>query len=221
MGSPGAYTADRAAALSGVPKSTIHWWAREGVLVPSVSARKQRLWSFTDLMALRTIYWLRRRKLSDSGVDVPATSMPAVRAALTSLAKLDLPLWNAGRPSVLVDGQGNVHLRTPHGVQTPEGQVELADVLDLIAPFDTLEGARGPDLYQPRPELRIVPGRLSGSPHIAETRVETRALAALVEDGYSFDDIAALYPYLTSGQVQQAIDLEQQLAKNLSMTAAA
>lgn len=38
MDAVGAYTADRAAALSGVPKSTIHWWARHDVLVPSVSA---------------------------------------------------------------------------------------------------------------------------------------------------------------------------------------
>ena len=220
MGSSGAYTADRAAALSGVPKSTLHWWAREGVLVPSVSATKQRLWSFADLMALRTIYWLRRRKLHDSGVDIPATSMPAVRAALANLAELELPLWKDGRPSVLVDAAGNIHLTTPHGLVTPEGQVEL-DLLDLIAPFETLEGARGPDLYQPRPELRIVPGKLSGSPHIAETRVETRALAALAEDGYSLEDIAKLYPYLALAQIQQALELEQQLAQNLSVPAAA
>jgi len=39
----GVYTAERAAALSGVPKSTIHYWAREGVLAPSVSAEKVKL----------------------------------------------------------------------------------------------------------------------------------------------------------------------------------
>jgi DNA-binding transcriptional MerR regulator len=39
----GAYTADRAAALSGVPKSTIHWWARNDVLVPGVSATRVML----------------------------------------------------------------------------------------------------------------------------------------------------------------------------------
>lgn len=55
MESRGAYTAKRAAALSGVPKSTLHWWARERVLIPSASASKQRSWSFAELMALRTL----------------------------------------------------------------------------------------------------------------------------------------------------------------------
>jgi uncharacterized protein (DUF433 family) len=221
MESLGAYTADRAAALSGVPRSTIHWWARAGVLVPSVSGSKQRLWSFADLMALRTIYWLRRRKVHDSGVDIPGTSMPAVRAALTYLNNLDQPLWKDGRPGVFVDNDGNVHLSTPRGVQTSEGQLEWGEVLDLIAPFSTLEGARGPDLYQPRPELRILPGKLSGSPHVVGTRVETRAIAALFEEGYVLENIVQLYPYLSLDQIQQALDLEQQLARNLSVPVAA
>jgi DNA-binding transcriptional MerR regulator len=41
----GAYAADRAAALSGVPQSTIHWWARNEILIPSVSAERVKLWS--------------------------------------------------------------------------------------------------------------------------------------------------------------------------------
>jgi uncharacterized protein (DUF433 family) len=217
----GAYTADRAAALSGVPRSTIHWWARERILVPSVSATKQRLWSFGDLMGLRTIYWLRQRKTTESGVDIPATSMDAVRAALASLANLEMPLWRDDHPMVLVNGEGRVYLETPDGMQTVEGQIGLGEVLDLIAPFSTTEGARGPDLHHPRPELRIVPGKLSGSPHIAGTRVETRAIAALFNDGYDARQVAGLYPYLSAQQIAQALDLEQQLAQNLSLPAAA
>jgi len=217
----GAYTADRAAALSGVPRSTIHCWARERILVPSVSATKQKLWSFSDLMGLRTIYWLRQRKTTESGVDIPATTMEAVRAALASLADLEIPLWCGDRPTVLVNGEGHVYLETPDGVQTVRGQFGLGEVLDLIAPFSTIEGARGPDLHHPRPELRIVPGKLSGSPHIAGTRVETRAIAALFNDGYDASQVAELYPYLGAEQIAQAVDLEQQLAQNLSLPAAA
>lgn len=51
----GAYPADRAAALSGVPVSTVHWWARHDVLVPSISAQRVKLWSYPDLMGLRII----------------------------------------------------------------------------------------------------------------------------------------------------------------------
>jgi DNA-binding transcriptional MerR regulator len=64
----GAYTADRAAALAGVPLSTVHYWARNEILIPSVSPTKVKMWSYTDLMGLRTIYWLRQRKVHNRRV---------------------------------------------------------------------------------------------------------------------------------------------------------
>jgi uncharacterized protein (DUF433 family) len=146
MDGVGAYTGDRAAALSGVPKSTIHWWARNDVLVPSVSATRVMLWSYADLMGLRVIYWLRQRKTTKLGVEVPRTSMPAVRRALKQL--------------------------------------------------------RG------------------GSPHVVHTRLETRALAALASDGFDNAAIRRLYPYVSMPQIEQALDLEQQLADNLGKRAA-
>jgi uncharacterized protein (DUF433 family) len=211
----GAYTAERASALSGVPKSTIHWWARNEILVPSVSPTKVKLWSFADLMSLRIIYWLRRRKTTEAGVDIPATSMTAVRRALEALAKLEIPLWQE-EPSVLVDDAGAIYVATPGGPQTSTGQRVSDDLIDLIRPFETEGGIRGPDLARPRPELRIVPGRLGGSPHVRGTRVETCALAALADDGFDTQRIHDLYPYLTVEQIGQAIDLERQLTENLT-----
>ena len=41
----GAYPADRAVALSGVPKSTVHYWARHEILVPRVARERIKLWS--------------------------------------------------------------------------------------------------------------------------------------------------------------------------------
>src|SRR5438874_1717444 len=90
----GAYSAARASALSGVPRSTVHWWARHGILVPNVSPKKVMLWSYGDLMGLRVIYWLRRRKTDSFGVDIPSTSMDAIRRALKELQEADLPLWD-------------------------------------------------------------------------------------------------------------------------------
>lgn len=220
MDAVGAYTADRAAALSGVPKSTIHWWARNDVLVPSVSATRVMLWSYADLMGLRVIYWLRRRKTTKLGVEVPRTSMPAVRRALKQLRALEMSLFEDGGPGILVDMSGKVHVKRGESVHDLEGQTVSEQLLDLIAPFTTTEGTRGPDLIRPRVELRIVPGKLSGSPHVAHTRLETRALAALAGDGYDNAAIRRLYPYLSMPQIEQALDLEQQLADNLGKRAA-
>lgn len=49
----GCYEAARAAALSGVPLTAVYWWARHGVVVPSVSPERTKLWSSSDLIALR------------------------------------------------------------------------------------------------------------------------------------------------------------------------
>lgn len=220
MDAVGAYTAERAAALSGVPKSTIHWWARHDVLVPSVSAKKVMLWSYADLMGLRVIYWLRQRKVTKLGVEVPRTSMPAVRRALKELRALDLSIWDRGRPALLVDADGQVHVKAGPGVHNLDRQVVRDELLDLIAPFTTAEGTRGPDLVTPRAELRIVPGKLSGSPHVAHTRLETRALAALAHDGFDVAGIQQLYPYVSTQQIDQALDLERQLDDNLHNRAA-
>ena len=218
----GAYTADRAAALSGVPLSTIHWWARNEILVPSVSSERVKLWSYADLMGLRVIYWLRQRKTTDLGGEIPRTSMPAVRQALGALRDLGAPIWKAGSEHVLfVDGAGKIYLKRPEGVQTIDGQLGDQDLLDLIAPFGTREGTRGPDLVRPRPELRIVPGKLGGSPHVVGTRNETCAIAALAKEEFDTDGILSLYPHLTREQIEQAIDLESQLDANLLDKAAA
>jgi uncharacterized protein (DUF433 family) len=220
MEAVGAYAADRAAALSGVPKSTIHWWARNDVLVPSVSATRVMLWSYADLMGLRVIYWLRQRKTTELGVEVPRTSMPAVRRALKELRALQVSWFEDGRPAILVDLNGKVHVKRGDSVHDLEGQTVSESLLDLIAPFTTAEGTRGPDLMTPRVELRIVPGKLSGSPHVAHTRLETRTLAALADDGYDNATIHRLYPYLSMPQIVQALDLEHQLADNLGKRAA-
>lgn len=218
----GTYTADRAASLSGVPKSTVHFWARREILVPSVSVERVKLWSYADLMGLRTIYWLRQPKRASDGKDVPRTAMPAVVHALSALRDLDLGLWTEdGAPRVAVDRGGRVWLRTePDTVEATEGLRPLdAEWLDLIEPFSTWEGTRGPNLQAPRPNLRIVPGKLSGSPHIVHTRIETLAIAALDDRGLDRRRIHGLYPVVPPSAIDEAIDLERQLRQNLKAAA--
>jgi uncharacterized protein (DUF433 family) len=217
----GAYPADRAAALSGVPVSTVHYWARQEILVPSISPVRIRLWSYADLMGLRTIYWLRQTKQSPEGREVPRSTMPAVRTALNELRELDVELWSATRGhAVAVDRAGRIVLSATGGIQEVTGQRMLSgEMLDLLAPFRTHEGSLGPDLLAPRPHLRIIPGKLSGAPHIEDTRVETEALGALARRGFSSSKIHRLYPAVDPRGVDDALDLEGQLTRNLKVAA--
>lgn len=211
----GAYTARRAAALSGVPLSTVHHWARQGVLVPTVSPRRVKLWSYSDLMGLRTISWLRHPKSTGDGAEVPATTMRAVRRALEVLRELDLDLWSEDSgPNVSVTRAGEVIVAAEPRIEGDSRQYVLPsdDVLDLIAPFRSAEGGSGPDLVRPRPRLRIVPGRLSGAPHVAHSRVESEALASLTGSGVPVETVYRLYPDLDPRGIDDALDLERQLA---------
>lgn len=158
----GAYPVDRAAALSGVPRSTVGYWASKEILVPSISAERTRLWSYSDLMALRVVYWLRRPKKARDGAEIPRTKMPAVRRTISQLRELDLELWTAeGGPQVAVDRDGKVVLDSKVVVSELDGQGVLdADLLPVLRPFATLEGTQGPDLQGDRAALRAPPEHL-------------------------------------------------------------
>lgn len=214
--SEGAYKADRAAALAGVPKSTLHYWSKHDILVPSVSPVRIKLWSFSDLMAARVIEWLRRDKNYPSGVEVSRSSMPAIKEALKQLDELDLSLWTEDvGPTVSVTRGGQILLDADPDAEAAHRQRVFdgtEEVFTISSEFTLLDGSRGPDLHAPRPELRIVPGKLSGSPHVVDTRLETSAIGSLALRGVEPSKIYDLYPEVAKSKIDQAIDLERQLA---------
>ena len=216
----GVYTAERAAALSGVPKSTIYYWARTDILVPSVSLFP-RLWSYTDLLALRTVYWLRRPKKAYDQ-EVRATSMPRVRRALSQLRALNLDLFESGRPVVGVTPQGEVVINSNAlPLQLVDGQYLDREMVDVVGPFEGLEGTKAPDLLWPRQTVQILPRKMSGAPHIVGTRLQTQSLYALAARGFQVEQLAKLYPFASREALCESLDLEKQLERNISLKRAA
>lgn len=216
----GAYSAERAAALAGVPKSTIYYWAWKGNLIPSVS-RRPLLWSYTDLLALRTIYLLRQPKIAFDR-EVPAASMSKVRWALEQLRVLDLGLFEEGHPRVAVTSQGDVGIHVDASpLRLSDDQFLNPELVDIIGPFEGLEGGKGPDLLWPRPTLQILPRKISGAPHIAGTRLSTQSIYALKDRGFSLEQLARIYPFASPDALQDSIDLEKQLEHNVRLKRAA
>ncbi len=215
--SDGCYEATRAAALAGVPKSTVYWWARQNIVVPSVSNVQEKLWSYSDLMALRIVSWLRHPKPGVSGVALPASPMLKVRRALALLDEFGLDPWDPAATDsspLIVDRAGEIYIRNGGGVLDLYRQPALLpeDVLGLTAPF-TAAGVAGPDLVRPRPHLRIVPSRVTGEPHIERSRLTTQTVAALALRGYSTRQIADMYAQAEDA-IEEAVDLERQLTAN-------
>lgn len=213
----GCYDAHRAAALSGVPRSTVYDWARKGVVVPSISPVQEKLWSYADLMALRIVAWLRRPKQSDDGVVLRASPMGRVRQALTLLEREDVDIWHThaefghGSPLV-VDRSGAIFVWLKDGFRDLQGNAALPadDHFGLTGPFD-LSGMRGPDLIAPRPHLRIVPDKVAGEVHVADTRLTSLTLAAMVSRGFAREEVAEMYG-LETEVVVEAVDLEADLS---------
>lgn len=209
----GCYQAPRAAALAGVPLSTVYDWAKKRVVVPSLSEERPKLWSYGDLMGLRIVYWLRHPKKS---ADVPASPMRQVRDALESLEAEGVDLWSvdaAGHSSPLyVDRQGTIIVRDDAGAREASEQGLLnPDVFELLGPFDTGE-MWGPDLRRPMPHVRIVPGKVSGEPHLDQSRLTSAAVVALADRGFSVSQIHKLYPDESVEALSEAVELERRLA---------
>lgn len=208
----GAYDAKRAAPLSGVPLSTVYHWARQGPVRSSVSRSREKLWSYGDLLRLRSIYWLWHVRTVGERV-IPASRMDEIRMALEEAAIVGGSLWSVEggrtRLRLLLDTSGRLyHVAEP--VTAVGGQAVLFDraELDLLGPFDP-EGARGPDLVQPRALLRIIPGKCGGEPHHADSRLGTRTVYALKARGFSLDEVIAMYPQDDPVAIGQAVDFEE------------
>jgi len=208
----GCYEARRAAALSGVPQSTVYDWARKGVVVPSISPEREKLWSYADLMALRIVSWLRHPK-GPAEDQRPASAMREVRKALHRLDDLGIDLWDgrAARSPLFVDRSGEIIIVRDDEASDVSGQAVISQFLDLLAPFEGSDGGRGPDLRRPREHLRIVPGKCAGEPHLEGSRLTTPTIAALAARGYGIDDLARLYPDESPTSIAEAIDLETSL----------
>jgi uncharacterized protein (DUF433 family) len=119
-----------------------------------------------------------------------------------------------GKPYIEVEGAVG-HPVTPRDFKLASKEI----MLDLLAEYEPGTGLHGPHLLVPRPGLRIVPGKLGGEPHVEHTRIETRVLQALSRRGYSLDDLLKFYPFLEPGDVAQALDLEEQLDRNIATAA--
>jgi len=212
----GCYDARRTAALSGVPRSTVYDCARKGVVVPSISPEREKLWSYSDLVALRIVSWLRHPKGRDGDVR-PASAMRQVRKVLVQLDEQGLDLWDGrtGASPLYVDPTGTIVIVTPDATRDLSGQGLLSGWLDLLGVFEGSDGA-GPDLRRPREHLRIVPGKCAGEPHLEGSRLTTVTVAALAGRGYTLEDVARLYPDESRQSLKEAIDLERSLGTLVS-----
>lgn len=219
----GVYSNERASAPAGVPRSTMYSWARQGLLAPSISAQKLKLWSWADLVALRAIYWLRHPAPDESRRATPMRLVRSLVEQVEEEAGLGKAI-SSGDLLLYADGKGTPHIamgeRMVEGSRLWRQYVQQGIMVNLLSAYPFAGTLRGPDLVRPRAGLRIIPGKLSGEPHVEGTRIETRILWALHDRGFDDQQILTFYPDVSAAHLAQAIDLERQLQRNLHLQAA-
>lgn len=208
----GRYSADRAAQLSGIPKSTMYDWRRDGVLLPDYSGADPAMWSYRDLVLLRLVAFLRQGGMARP---LAATKVSHVRDQLTH--GVDVRFIRATRSDVIVDDVYGGRVDDDRNLLPSTDFYDLLRPFDMHAPIEELRVSRdraiwAPDLVTPSEHSVISPWVLAGDPCVARTRIPTSALFALsTERQLPVDAIVDLYPGLTPESAVDAIELERRL----------
>jgi uncharacterized protein (DUF433 family)/DNA-binding transcriptional MerR regulator len=196
-----AYATKMAAALSGATVSQLRHWrsSRTGpLLAPEIATTPRAVYSFQDVLALRTFVRLREN-----------ASLQKIRSAIGNLRDIG----EAGHLAfyrLVSDKGGNIQLLTEDQAvslgKTP-GQLQLVAVIgEIIEPFAARAGVLVPHLLRPRPGLSVDPETQGGTPVITGTRVPYDTVAGLMRDGVPADRIADYYPAVSAMAASDALD---------------
>lgn len=204
----GRYGAERASQLSGVPRRTLHDWARARVYVPDFNQTRPKMWSYRDLVFVRSFAWLRTKGMDRVEV---STRVARFKALLAEDQSAFSTIRSDGR-TVLTD---DALTDEWSGQQVFAHVVSYLDIFDLKAPLDMSEFREsrlwGPNLVKPSDWTAMSPWIMAGDPCIDKTRIPTIGLYALShERGLDDEGIAALYS-IEREAVSDALVLEERL----------
>ncbi|MFD9829016.1 MerR family transcriptional regulator [Tsukamurella tyrosinosolvens] len=185
-------------ALTGTTAHQLRNWRRTGLLVPEVRDKRPPLYSFRDLVALRTVARLR------SG-----TSLQKVRKAFAKMPEFDLTDHPSEYRFAVADD--SIAVWTDEGfldlVKKP-GQYRIVSLADIFRPFRNHRDDDVVDFERPRERLRVDARRLGGWPTIDGTRVpfDTVADAAGGDHPISLDNLRHFYPGVSPAAAKDAVD---------------
>jgi uncharacterized protein (DUF433 family) len=193
-----AFTADQVARLTGLTMAQLGYWDRIGFFRPQHAAEKRaspysRIYSFEDVVGLRTLSVLRREH---------HVSLPHLRKVADTLSHYTARPWSEVRLKVW---NRKVQFDDPETGGTRgvvDGQYVLLPILDVME--DVRKAAA--DLRHRRAEQigRIEKHRYvaHSSPVLAGTRVPVATIRRFLEDGFSIDHVLAEYPSLKRADVE-------------------
>lgn len=202
----GRYAADRAAQLSGIPRSTLYDWQRNDVYKPDFAGGSPMAWSYRDLIFVRVLAWLRNEV---------KTPRPEAAARVRSLkqyvaAGYPVTVLNADRETLAVDGDVTAPLQGTSRLFSD--MLQSFDLTAAVDDFGRHAKLWGPNLVTPSAHTYISPWVLGGDPCVARTRIPSASIYALrTERALSTAEIVNLYPGLDHRSADDAYELESRL----------
>ncbi len=205
-----AFTEEQCARLTGVTKGQLRYWHRTGFFTPAIHTAEDRppacrLYSFRDIVALRTLNVLRNQ------YNVP---LQYLRKSADVLSALPGDLWIGTTIYVL---NKKVIFHEP-GTDLPREVVSGQYVLGI--PLEKIVGDTERDIKTLTVREPSKIGQIARSRHInhntwvvAGTRIPTAAIRHFSEAGFTADQIMAEYPDLTLHDIKAALDHEQKLQR--------
>lgn len=188
-----AYSPLVAAALSGASlRQLSHWRSGETPLMrPAKHVRGGRVgYSFADVVALRTVVYLRGR-------DVPLQRVRKAVVALRGMGEDE----HLSRYKLIAVGKDVVWREDAEQAVALTGQPRnyvIAEMVDILAGFDNMRGSKVVPLRTPVPGVNVDPDVRSGYPVIAGTRVPYDLVSSLLDDGLAPAEIADVYPSVSA-----------------------
>lgn len=207
----GRYLSERAAQLSGVPRSTVYDWRRENVYIPDFEGASPAAWSYRDLVFLRLLAWLRQL-----GMPRPIAASAVAEVKLMVAKGIEIRRIAADRRTLVLDDDDSTRVGRQNLLPF-DNLISLFRSFDLLEPIEELRHNGqsrlwAPDLVSPSEHTFISPWILAGDPCVQETRIPTMAIHTLRnERGLSTVEIIELYPGLTTNAADDAYRLERRL----------
>lgn len=199
------YTPLLAAALSGASLGQLKYWRKNPpVLEPEYRGPNWVLYSYRDVVALRSLVYLRQDR---------ALSLQKIRVSIRNLRDLgkdghlsEYKLVYTGDSVVVVDGEEAIDL-----LKHPGHRV-IAELVDV---FDEFEGRHGRVLPFQRPVQRIVvdPEIRSGFPVVEGTRIGYDQIVGLMHDNVPPEDVSQFFPSVTAEDARAAYDFAAYVSK--------
>lgn len=199
-----AFPTDLTAALTGTSVSQLQRWRSNGLAVPEISARNPATYSFRDLVAIRTIAFMRK--------DI---SLQKIRKAFINLDVLDFTehpsAYRFGTDGKTIGVEDELK-QVVDLVKNP-GQLNFFSMAEVFSSFTNASGAEVVNFTRPRKHLQVDPRRMGGWPTIEGTRVTYDTVAGLVDDvTITPDDVEYYFPTVNGEAARDAISFSDQVA---------